>query len=172
MENGRTRSCRFRFSPAHMEVQLCTKADFDQIRTAIDVFWGSDRTLYLHHPMLICEFGSTAFVIRDGDVVAAYLFGFFAQTGSVAYIHLVAVRDGYKRKGLALRLYEHFAATARDKGYHTLKAITTPDNLASIHFHTRQAGMQLNGDATVDGVPVVPDYSGPGLHRVVFTKAL
>ncbi|WP_118972865.1 GNAT family N-acetyltransferase [Taibaiella koreensis] len=155
-----------------MDVSLCTKADFDQIRSAIVAFWGSDRTLYLHHPMLIYEFGSTAFVIRDGDIVAAYLFGFFSQTEDLAYAHLVAVREGYKRQGLGRQLYRHFIGVAKEKGYGVLKAITTTDNPASIRFHTGVIGMQMKGEDMGAGIPVVQDYSGPGMHRVVFTKAL
>lgn len=56
-----------------MEIDRCTKEDFDQILTEIALFWGSDRTLALHHPLFLYEWGETAFVIRDGGRVAAYL---------------------------------------------------------------------------------------------------
>lgn len=122
--------------------------------------------------MLLYELGDTAFVIRDNNRVAAYLFGFFASTGPVAYVHLVAVREGYRQTGLAARLYHHFAAAALKAGKTRLKAITTPDNQGSIRFHTRTMGMSMNGSPNADGIPVVRDYSGPGADRVVFTKDL
>jgi len=34
-----------------MEIEHCSKADYDQIVGQIVDFWGSDRTLGLHHPM-------------------------------------------------------------------------------------------------------------------------
>ena len=113
----------------------CTRADFDQIVTHIDEFWGDDRALPLHHPMFFYEFGDTAWVIRDGDLVAAYLFGFFAQTAPVAYAHLLAVRAGYRRRGLACGLYEHFIRLARERGCRELKGLILPTNEGSIRFH-------------------------------------
>lgn len=152
-----------------MEIVNCSKADFDQIITNINDFWGSDRTLHLHHPMLIYEFGNTAFVIKDGDTVCAYLFGFYSQTEPIAYTHLLAVRDNYRRQGLARKLYEHFIECARKKHCSGIKAITKPINLESIAFH-KSMGMKLIGKDTIDGINVVRDHSGPGEHRVVFMK--
>jgi len=43
-----------------MTITNCTLDDFAQIFTDIADFWGHDRTLYLHHPMYIREFGNTA----------------------------------------------------------------------------------------------------------------
>jgi hypothetical protein len=34
-----------------MEILRCTKTDFDQIITDIVDFWGSERTLGVHHPI-------------------------------------------------------------------------------------------------------------------------
>lgn len=155
-----------------MEISLCTKADFDQIRTSIAAFWGSDRTLYLHHPMLIREFGNTAYVIKDAGTVVAYLFGFYSQTESAAYVHLIGVREGYKRQGLGQKLYGHFEAAARSKGVQLLKAITTADNQASIRFHTGTIGMEMTGEPAAGGIKLVKDYSGPGMDRVVMIKQL
>ena len=56
---------------------------------------------------------------------------------------------------------------ARARGGTALKAITTPTNHASIAFHTR-LGMSLLGEPNADGIPVIRDYAGPGLDRVVF----
>lgn len=150
-----------------MPIQRTTRADFAQIVTDIADFWGSERTLRLHHPSLIYEFGDTAFVIREGERVTAYLFGYLAQTGPTAYVHLVGVRAAYRGQGLGRQLYAHFIDVARARGCTALKAITTPTNQASIAFHTR-LGMTLRGEPNADGVPVIRDYSGPGQDRVVF----
>ena len=154
-----------------MEITLCTKADFDQILTDIVDFWGSDRTLNLHHPMFINEFGNTAFVPKEGERVVGYLFGFISQTAPVGYIHLIGVRRSYQGKGLGRRLYEHFTEFAKSKGCKELKAIATPTNKVSIAFH-RRLGMELLGEPNEEGIPVIKDYGGPGQHRVVFHKKI
>jgi len=150
-----------------MQIEHCTIEDFQQIYKDITDFWGSDRTLHLHHPFLIYEMGDTAFVIREENKVIAYLFGFYSQKEKTAYAHLIAVRQKYQRKGLGYILYEHFIDQAKRKGFQKIKAITTPPNIQSINFHTKM-GMKLKGEPNENGINVVKDYSGPGLDRVVF----
>ncbi len=154
-----------------MDIERCTKADFDAIVEDHAEFWGSELTLRLHHPTLIFEFGDTAHVMRDGERIAAYLFGFFAQTGPVAYVHLVAVRPAYRGQGLARRLYKHFVALATARECTELKATAAPTNLSSIAFHTAM-GMEMLGSPNADGVPVVKDYLRPGVDRVVFRMGI
>src|SRR5947208_12559763 len=109
-----------------MDITSCTKADYDQIITHIQEFWGSDRTLNLHHPMFVYEFGNSAYIIKDGNQVAAYLFGFISQTEPTAYVHLVGVRERYRRRGLARRLYDHFVRFRSEE--HTSE-LQSPDHL-------------------------------------------
>ncbi|UCH50788.1 MAG: GNAT family N-acetyltransferase [Chloroflexota bacterium] len=154
-----------------MEVLKCTKSDFDQILTEFNDFWGSDRTLHLHHPMLIYEFGNSAFVIKEADKVTAYLFGFLAQTGPVGYVHLIAVRQTHRKCGYGRRLYAHFAEFARKHGCKTLKAITSASNTTSIAFH-KSIGMEPIGDSNGDDISIIRDYSGPGADRVVLQMKL
>src|SRR4030067_1231608 len=111
-----------------MEITNCTKQDFDQILTEFKEFWDSDRTLALHHPTLINEFGNSSFVIREGNKVIAYLFGFLSQTSPTGYVQLLSVRLGYRKQGLARRLYDHFTGFALAHGCTKLKAITSPVN--------------------------------------------
>ncbi len=154
-----------------MRISRCTKSDYDQIISHIEEFWGSDRTLGLHHSIFIYEFGNTAFAIRDGTEVAAYLWGFLSQVQPTAYVQLLAVRAPYRRQGLARRLYHHFLDYAEAHACTRCKAITTPTNKESIAFH-RALGFELTGKPNRDGIPVVKDYSGPGQDRVVFQKVL
>jgi GNAT superfamily N-acetyltransferase len=154
-----------------MEITICSKTDFDQIVTEYSDFWDYNRTLPLHHPTIINEFGNSAFVIKEGEKVVAYLFGFLSQTGPVGYINLISVRRGYRKKGLGKDLYDHFTKFARENGCIQLKAITSPANTLSIAFH-KSIGMMPTGQDNEQGVPVVKDYSGPGQDRFIFIKRI
>lgn len=154
-----------------MEISLCTRADYLNIVDDNVDFWGSDRAVPSHHPMLVEEFGDTAFVARDGDVIAGYLFGFFAQTGPYFYIHLVGVRDGYKQRGVGRALYAHVEEIARAHGSTALKAITALSNAESIAFHDRLGFTQL-GDAELAGIRYVPSYFSRTRNMVVLRKEL
>lgn len=148
-------------------IEPCTISDYHQIIEHISDFWGSDRTLNVHHPMFIHEFGNTAYVIKENDKVLAYLFGVLSQTSPTAYIHLVGVLKAKQNCGLGTKLYGHFIHFAKQKGYRKVKAITTPSNHLSINFH-QKIGMKLLGDKNEAGINVVRNYSGPGQDRVVF----
>jgi len=152
-------------------LERCTRRDFDEILTDHRCFWDSDLTLQLHHPIFLNEFGDTAFVIRESGQVIAYLLGLFAQTGPVAYVHMVAVRRGHRGRGLARRLYAHFAGHARASGRKRLKATAAPTNALSIGFHGA-IGMRATGEPNEAGVSVEKDYLSPGTDRVVFLMEL
>jgi len=154
-----------------MEITLCTKADFDQILADITDFWGNDHTLKLHHPILLYEFGNSAYVIKEGNLIVAYLFGFISQTAPVGYIKFVGVRRTHQRRGLGRQLYNKFTEFAKSKGCTELKAITSPTNKVSIAFH-KSFGMELSGEPGEEGVLVVKNYGGPGIDRVVFRKKI
>jgi predicted GNAT superfamily acetyltransferase len=155
-----------------MKIEKCTLEDFDEITRDIVDFWGSDRTLHLHHPFLIHEFGNTAFVIRNENAVVAYLFGFFSQTQSTAYVHLIGVREKYQKKGLGELLYNTFIEAAKSKNIKKIKATTRPMNSKSISFHKNKIGMRLLGAPNGDGITVVRNYSGMNTETVVFEKEI
>jgi GNAT superfamily N-acetyltransferase len=152
-------------------ISACTQQDYFQILEALDQFWDGRDTRHLHHPFLIHEFGNSALVIRRGPQVVAYLFGFVSQTEPVGYIHAVAVHASARRQGLAQQLFGQFVEFTRRHGCKHIKAITTPSNAGSIAFH-KSLGMQLLGEPNSDAVPVVPDYMGRGIPRVVFWKPI
>jgi GNAT superfamily N-acetyltransferase len=153
------------------EITTCTREDFNQVLAELDQFWEHDRTASLHHPTIIYEFGDSAFVIKQGSRVLAYLFGFLSQTEPAGYVHLLSVRRGFRRQGLANRLYARFEQFARSRGCTKLKAITSPANTLSIDFH-RSIGMLPSGEPDSQGLPTVKDYAGPGQDRVVFLKEI
>jgi GNAT superfamily N-acetyltransferase len=155
-----------------MKIEKCTIDDFYEIIRDISDFWGSDRTLHLHQPYLIHEFGNTAFVIRDKGIVVAYLFGFFSQTECLAYVHLIGVREKYQKQGLGKKLYDNFIEIALSHKIHKIKAITKPINTKSINFHTKKIGMRMTGEPDENGINIIKNYSGPNNDRVVFMKEI
>lgn len=154
-----------------MEITLCTKADFDQILTDFVDFWGDERTKHLYHPVYLYEFGNTAYVAKEDEMVIGYLFGLFSQTAPVAYVKFIGVRRSRQRKGIGRRLYERFTEFAKAHGCQELKAVTSPTNKVSIAFH-QGIGMEFIGEPDEEGIPVIRDYGGPGIHRVVFRKKI
>ncbi len=145
-----------------MEIRPATIEDLVAIRAEQAAFWGKRDLAALHHPLLVHEFGDTGFVVPGGDgAVLAYLFGMLTPR-RVGYIHLVAVREGHRRRGLARSLYERFERAVRAAGADSLKAFTRPGNRTSIAFHA-SVGF---------AVREVHDYVGPGEARVVFHKSL
>jgi GNAT superfamily N-acetyltransferase len=153
------------------EISQCTRQDYQQILEDLEDFWNGRDTRALHHPMLINEFGNSAFVIRAGTRVMAYLFGFVSQVEPVGYVHLIAVRASARRQCLAQKLFRHFVDFARRHGCTHVKAITTPSNSSSIAFH-KSIGMTLLGEPDNAGITVIPDYAGRSEPRVVFWKAI
>ena len=154
-----------------VEISLCTSEDYFQILDELSEFWDGRDMRALHHPFLIHEFGNSAFVIRDGSQVLAYLFGFLSQSEPVGYVHTIAVRASARRRRLAQRLFDHFAGFARQRRCTHIKAITTPSNAGSIAFH-KNLRMQLLGEPNADGIPIIRDYAGRDVPRVVFWKAI
>lgn len=144
-----------------MLIEGATMADFQAIRDRLDAYWDGRPVDALHHPLLIHEFGETAFVARSNGMVAAYLFGMVTATG-VGYVHVMAVHRDHRRLGLARRLHDEFVAVAGGLGARTIRAIARPENAASIAFHRR---------ASMTATEVV-DHSGPGQTRIVVERSL
>jgi ribosomal protein S18 acetylase RimI-like enzyme len=158
-------------SEERFAVTRCTREDFYEILETQAEFWDGRDMRHLFHPFLFHQFGDSAFVIRDGGQVVAYLFGLLSQTEPVAHAHAIAVRPSARRHKLGQRLYAAFTDFARAHGCTHIKAITSPDNRRSIAFH-RSIGMTLQGEPNADGIPVVRGYARRDVDHVVFQKAL
>ncbi|MCH8822860.1 MAG: GNAT family N-acetyltransferase [Planctomycetes bacterium] len=150
-----------------MNIAQMTKQDFLQIVDDHSKYWDSDLTYQLHHPIFINEFADTAYTLKDGEKIAAYLMGLISQTEPTGYVHLVAVHPDYRRQGLAKRMYEHFIKEARKRGCTKLKTTGHPQNIQTIKFHLA-LGMEMQGEPNGEGVNVVKDYLRRGSDRVVF----
>ena len=120
--------------------------------------------------------GDAALAVRDEGALVGYLLGIVSSARGEdgrpwAYVHMVAVRRSHRRRGLAEALYERFFEHARRAGCSTVRATASPHNEQSYAFHSA-IGMTPIDQGTVNGVPVVPDYFGPGKPRVVFEFTL
>ena len=145
-----------------MNVGRVTPADYATILDEHASFWGERDLRAAHHPVLVHELGETSVALREDERLVGYLLGFVVAETGVGYVHLIGVRDGYRRQGMATRLWQEFERIARARGATSLKAITAPANEMSIGFHT---SMGMSAER-------VAGYAGPGRDRVVFTREL
>lgn len=115
--------------------------------------------LYFQH------YTTTSFVIEDTDGrLAAFLVGFLSQAEpETAYIHFVGVDPALQGQGVGQALYQAFFALAEQQRRRIVRCITSPENAGSQAFHAR-----LGFTAS----EILPDYDGPGLARVAFTRPL
>ncbi len=122
-----------------------------------DEFWGERDLRAAHAWPWFHQFGRWGLLAVDQDRIIGYLLGVVTADGT-GYVQLIAVLPGYRRQGLATRLWRRFAQAAQDAGAVRLEAITGPPNTGSIAFHT---GLGMSAEE-------IPDYAGPGQPRVVF----
>jgi ribosomal protein S18 acetylase RimI-like enzyme len=144
-------------------VRTARPDDYEAIVSIVDEWWG--RPLARMLPRLFLDhFHTTSLIAEQDGALTGFLIGFHsASAPDRAYVHFVGVSPAARQSGLARRLYETFFAAARADGATRVSAITSPANAASIAFH-RAMGFTVRGP--------VPDYDGPGVHRVVFERAL
>lgn len=145
-----------------MRTRGITQADFHQIVSVIDHWWGGPTTA-LAHPMFFHEFGPHALIVEDNERMVGFLLGFVTERAPrLGYVHLVGIDPDYRRRGVGRALYAEFSRHARTEGAVALKAITTPGNTGSVDFH-RALGYSVD---------LVEDYAGPGRARYVFSRAI
>jgi GNAT superfamily N-acetyltransferase len=147
--------------------------DFPRIIRVIDEWWGGRKMTHLLQRLFFTHFSNTSYVIEQDGQIIAFLIGFMSQAKpGEAYIHFVGVHPDFRTQGLARQLYRLFFESCKSYGCHQVRAVTSPVNQTSIAFH-RKMGFHLEPSGTVrDGVPVHPDYDGPGNDRVLFVKML
>jgi ribosomal protein S18 acetylase RimI-like enzyme len=139
--------------------------DYDRIVAVMDDWWGRPVRAVLPR-LFLDHFAPTSFVADEPDpasdagALAGFLVGFLSPSRPrEAYIHFAGVGPRHRRAGLARRLYGRFFDLARGDGRRIVRAITSPQNEASIAFHS-SLGFTVTGP--------VRDYHGPGADRVLF----
>jgi L-amino acid N-acyltransferase YncA len=143
-------------------LRTVTIPDLAEILDELSDFWQEGREMgFLHQALYVHEFGETSVLAEEDGRILGYLLGFLAP-GGYGYIHAVAVRGEARGRGLGRLMYERFAELATERGAHSLKAITAPENSESRAFH---AAVGFSEDP-VDG------YSPSGGTRIVFRRPL
>jgi ribosomal protein S18 acetylase RimI-like enzyme len=135
--------------------------DGPEILNDLPSFWDGRDLRALHHPFWLRQCASDALIIRDENALVGYLLG-VVTAQHLAYVHLVAIRQTHRERGLGSRLYNDFLDAARERGAQRAEAITTPSNGRSIAFHQR---LGFTADE-------IPDYAGPGQTRVLFQRRI
>ena len=134
---------------------------YAEVLAALPAFWGERDLRALHQPVWLRQLAGHTHVVRDDELLLGYLVG-VVSTGGVAYVHLVATRQGARRRGVGRVLHTAFLEHARSSGAQRVEAITTPANEGSVAFH-RRLGFAAQ---------LVVDYAGPGQDRVLLTRPL
>ena len=143
--------------------RAATPADYDPIAAVIDEWWG--RPVLPALPRLFFDLFHRTSLVADGPGgPEAFLVGILSSSDARhAYIHFAGVAPQARGRGLGRVLYEAFFGLARADGRSLVSAITAPGNSGSVAFH-RRMGFTVTGP--------VPGYNGPGMDRIVFTRAL
>ncbi|WP_438483693.1 GNAT family N-acetyltransferase [Streptomyces sp. S186] len=137
--------------------------DFDAILAVVDDWWGRPASRGLTRVFVNHFFATSLIAERDGEL-AGFVVGFLSPSKpDEAYIHFAGVAPAWRRSGLGRHLYQRFFEMARANGRSLVKAITSPQNARSIAFH--------NAMGFTDSTPI-PNYDGPSLDRVTFTRPL
>lgn len=129
--------------------------------TAQEKFWGERSLADAHDPYWFRQLDSSGLVARYQNEIVGYLLGVVPAEGP-AYIHLVASRDDFRKKGIGTKLYKEFINRARQIGSSEVQATTLPENTSAIAFHT-DLGFESE---------LISDYSGPDKPRVLFTRSM
>ena len=148
-----------------MNIRHAEPSDHARVAAVIDDWWGGRRMRDMLPRLFFTHFRDTSFVAEDeAGELAGFICGFLSQTyAEQAYIHFVGVSPQHRGAGLARELYERFFAAARAAGRASVHCVTSPENGASIAFHTR-LGFEI--EAEIEG------YDGSGESRVLLSRAL
>ena len=145
-------------------IRQAQPADFERINAVIDEWWGWPVAHMVQRLFLDHFFATSLIAEEPGGALAGFVVGFHSPSvPDHAYIHFTGVAPEHRCAGLAHDLYAQFFAAARGAGCTTVRAITSPLNEVSIAFH-RSVGFSVSEP--------IPDYDGPGLERVIFSREL
>ena len=138
--------------------------DYPYVIARLDDWWGGRAMSGLLPRLFFDHFHNTSFVAVDGnDETVGFLVGFLSPADpTAAYVHFIGVDPRLRGQGVGRCLHHEFAELAAADGRTRIMAVTSPENLDSITFHTG-----LGFSARLD-----PEHDGPGRDLVVFERSL
>jgi GNAT superfamily N-acetyltransferase len=147
--------------------ELSAVALRDRLLAARGEFWSGsalddEAVRGLHDPLFFHQFGGFGAVALTGDDRdAGYLLG-VVSADRLAVVHAVAVHPRFRRRGVATRLLERFAALAASVGARAVQAVVMPGDPAAGALAARFGAHPAPS----------PGHAGPGADRVLFTGSL
>ena len=138
--------------------------DYPYVIARLDDWWDGRAMSGLLPRLFVDHFHNTSFVAVDGnDETVGFLVGFLSPADpTAAYVHFIGVDPRLRGQGVGRRLHHEFAQLAAADGRTRIMAVTSPENLDSITFHTG-----LGFSARLD-----PEHDGPGRDLVVLERSL
>jgi GNAT superfamily N-acetyltransferase len=164
----------------HYDLRRPGPEDHLPVLAVLDTWWdgmggpeGSRQRALLLPKLMFQHFTDSSFLVTSDERIIGFLIGFLSPSRPAeSYIHFVGVDPAERGHGLGAELYERFFAYSRAHGRSVVRAITSPVNKGSHAFHTRMGFVTEPGPKEFEGLPVQPDYDGPGLDRLSFRKDL
>jgi ribosomal protein S18 acetylase RimI-like enzyme len=160
---------------AAMKLRNITPEDYAYIIAILDEWWGGRHVTDMVPRLFFEHFSDTGFAAETEDGrIAGFLIGFVSQSRPAeAYVHFVGVHPKHRKEGIAKGLYERFFEEVRRRGCRIVWCVSSPTNKPSIAFHLRLGfAPSASESLTEDGVPYIPNYDGPTLPRVVFSRGI
>lgn len=138
-------------------------ADFDAARAVADAWFGHPVGLTMHR-LFFDQLGSTGVWIgTDSGVMVGVLLGLRSQAEpELGYIHFHMVDPAWRGAGIGSRLYRTFFEQMAACGCTRVRALASPERIASIRFHEALGFSGRRQD----------DYLGPGQDRVIFERSI
>ncbi|MDZ5783875.1 GNAT family N-acetyltransferase [Marinococcus luteus] len=156
-----------------MHIRRVQTKDYYMVKQVINEWWDGRDMAGKLPKFLFDHFQETSFIAEMNDRMTGFLVGFLSQTREKeAYIHFAGVHPHNRGEGIAEGLYEAFFECALDEDRRLVRAVTSPDNEASVAFHKAMGFNLVTGDKTENGLPVHTDYDGEEQDRILFEKQL
>ena len=164
-------------TPAARDVRIGRPAEADhrEIVDLVDEWWG--RRI---HPLLprlwFQHFSSSSLVARgEGGELHGFLVGFVSQDRPAeAYLHLVGVAPGRRRRGLGRAMVERFADDLRVRGVARVGTVSWPGDPGALRF-LQAVGFAVEagpGTRPLYGTPAYTDWNRERDDQVVLTRTL
>ena len=158
-----------------MRIRSASESDHLELVSSVDDWWGR-RTRHLLPRLWFAHFTGTSLVAEDDrGCVVGFVVGFVSpDRPDEAYLHLLGVAPGRRRKGVGRTLWEAFAERVHDRGARRVTTIAWPGDPIGLAF-LRSMGFEVDagpGTRPLYGVPAQTDWNDDRDDQVVLRREL